>query len=99
MPMDEKPIDELNSLIKKAAEMLKSFGATDVYLFGSLAKGTFRKDSDIDLAVSGIPPEKFFEAMGRAEDVLKREIDLIDLDEKNQFVEFLKSHGELKLVS
>lgn len=90
--------NELNRQIKKAAEMLKSFGATDVYLFGSLAKGNFREDSDIDLAVSGIPPEKFFEAMGRAEDVLNREIDLIDLDESNPFVEFLKSHGELRHV-
>ena len=97
--MNDEICTELNGLIKKAAEALKSFGATDVYLFGSLAKGTFRPDSDIDLAVSGIPPEKFFEAMGRAEDVLKREIDLIDLDEKNPFVEFLKSHGELQLVS
>jgi uncharacterized protein len=97
--MDDKISVELNLLIKKAAETLKSFGATDVYLFGSLTKGTFGKGSDIDLAVSGIPPEKFFEAMGRAEDVLKREIDLIDLDEKNPFVDFLKSHGELQLVS
>lgn len=37
--------------------------------------------------------------MGRAEDVLKSEIDLIDLDEINPFVDFLKSHGELQLVS
>jgi predicted nucleotidyltransferase len=90
---------ELYSLIKKAAITLKSFGATDVYLFGSLAKGEYRKDSDIDLAVSGIPAEKFYEAMGRAEDVLDREIDLVDLDEKNQFVDFLKSHGELHHVT
>ena len=95
---DEKVIAELNDLIKKAADTLKSFGATDVYLFGSFAKGTYRKDSDIDIAVSGIPPEKFFEAMGRAEDVLNREIDLIDLDEQNTFVEFLKTHGELQHV-
>jgi predicted nucleotidyltransferase len=97
--MNDEILTELNGLIKRAAETLKSFGATDVYLFGSLAKGTFRSNSDIDLAVSGIPPEKFFEAMGRAEDVLKREIDLIDLDENNPFVEFLISHGELQLVS
>jgi predicted nucleotidyltransferase len=95
---DETTIDELNVLIKKAANILKTFGATDVYLFGSYPKRTYRVDSDIDLAVSGIPPEKFFEAMGRAEDILNREIDLIDLDEKNPFVEFLKSHGELQHV-
>ena len=96
---DNKISAEFEDLILKAAQTLKSFGATDVYLFGSLAKRAFRKDSDIDLAVSGIPPEYFFEAMGQAEDVLKREIDLIDLDEKNPFVDFLKSHGELLHVA
>ena len=94
-----RPNAELSALILKAAETLKTFGATDVYLFGSIAKGTFREDSDIDLAVSGIPPEKFFEAMGQAEDILNREIDLVDLDEKNPFVEFLKSHGELRKIA
>jgi uncharacterized protein len=93
--IDEKTTNEITALIQKASNVLKTFGATDVFLFGSFAKKTFRKDSDIDLAVSGIPTEKFFEAMGRAEDILQREIDLIDLDEKNPFVEFLKSHGEL----
>ena len=89
---------ELPDLIRKAAEALKSFGATEVYLFGSTARGTATDSSDIDLAVSGIPPEKFFEAMGCAEDVLDREIDLIDLDEANPFVDFLKTNGELRHV-
>jgi predicted nucleotidyltransferase len=97
--MDETTKIELNDLLIQAANTLRTFGATEVYVFGSFANGTFREDSDIDLAVSGIPPEKFFEAMGRAEDVLNREIDLIDLDEKNPFVEFLKSHGELRNVA
>jgi predicted nucleotidyltransferase len=96
---ERQVLTELNDLLTKAADTLKSFGATDVYLFGSLSKGTFRDDSDIDLAVSGIPPDKFFEAMGRAEDVLNREIDLIDLDENTPFIRFLKSHGELRHVA
>jgi predicted nucleotidyltransferase len=73
---DGNNITELDGLIKQAAATLKTFGATDVFVFGSFAKNNFRDDSDIDLAVSGIPPEKFYEAMGRAEDILNREIDL-----------------------
>lgn len=91
--------DELEILIQKAAEVLKSFGATDVYLFGSVAKGTNKEHSDIDLAVSGLPPRVFFKAMGTALNVMKREFDLIDLDEKTPFVDYLKSHGELQRVS
>jgi len=89
---------EINALIRKAAEVLKSFGATDVYLFGSVAKGTNNKGSDIDLAVSGIPPEKFFEAMGDTFGAIRREIDIVDLDEKTPFIDYLRSHGELQRV-
>jgi uncharacterized protein len=39
------------------------FHATQIILFGSLAKGTFRQGSDIDLAVAGIPPENYFSAL------------------------------------
>jgi Nucleotidyltransferase domain. len=35
-----------------------------VFLFGSIAKGTDTRYSDIDLAVTGIAPEKFYMAMG-----------------------------------
>jgi predicted nucleotidyltransferase len=62
--------DDLSALIHKAAEALKSFGATDVYLFGSMAKGVDTEHSDIDLAVSGLPPKVFFKAMGRAINIL-----------------------------
>jgi predicted nucleotidyltransferase len=90
---------ELGVLIDKAAEVLKTFGATEVYLFGSVGKGTDTEHSDLDLAVSGIPPKVFFKAMGSTLNVLKREFDLVDLDEKTPFVEYLKSHGELKRVA
>jgi predicted nucleotidyltransferase len=90
---------DLELLIRKAAGVLKSFGATEVYLFGSLAKDAAREDSDIDLAVSGLPPEFFFKAMGSTLNAIKREFDLVDLDEKSEFVEYLKGHGELKRVA
>lgn len=90
--------EEMNTLIHKAAEILKSFGATEVYLFGSVAKGTDNQYSDIDLAVTGIPPEKFFEAMGDTFGAIKKEIDIVDLDENTPFIKYLKTHGELQRV-
>ncbi len=90
---------ELDTLIHKAADVLKTFGATDVYLFGSVAKGTNNEHSDIDLAVSGIPPKDFFKAMGTTMNAIKKEFDLVDLDESNDFVEYLKSHGKLHRVA
>jgi predicted nucleotidyltransferase len=90
--------DQMRELIKKAAEALKEAGAREVYLFGSAATGTMRDDSDIDMAVSGLPPEDFFKAMGEAHSILGRQLDLIDLDEKSLFTEFLKRKGKLHLV-
>jgi len=90
--------DEMKELIRRAARALKEAGAREVYLFGSAARGHIHEDSDIDLAVSGLPPEKFFQAMGRAEDILQRPLDLVDLDEVNPFTRYLKEEEELQRV-
>ena len=90
--------DEIKGLIKKAAEVLREAGAREVYLFGSAATGMMREESDIDMAVSGLPPQDFFKAMGEAHSILGRQLDLIDLDENNLFTEYLKKKGKLHLV-
>jgi len=90
--------DELKELIRKAAIALKEAGAREVYLFGSAATGIMREESDIDMAVSGLPPEVFFKAMGRAGDILQRSLDLVDLDEDNPFTRYLKEEKELQRV-
>ena len=85
--------------IRAVADCLKQSGAREVYIFGSAAGGTLREDSDVDLAVSGLAPEKFFEAMGRASDLLDRPLHLIDLDEDNLFTAYLKKKGKLCRVA
>jgi predicted nucleotidyltransferase len=89
---------DLSESIAAAAAALKAAGAREVYLFGSAATGTLRENSDIDLAVSGLPPELFFRAMGAAHDALNRPLDLIDLDQDNPFTRYLKRKGELVRV-
>jgi len=89
----------MSDLIKRAAQALKTAGAREVYLFGSAARGVLREDSDIDFAVSGLPPENFFRAMGKVGDIVQRNIDLVDLDEVNPFTRYLKEEGELHRVA
>lgn len=91
--------DELMRLIEQAAARLKGAGARDVYLFGSAAHGPMREGSDIDLAVAGLPPEKFFQAMAHVHSILGRSMDLVDLDEPNAFTRHLKEEGELVRVA
>jgi len=89
---------DLKERIGRAAAVLKAAGAKEVFVFGSAATGKLRQGSDIDLAVSGLPPERFFKAMGRAGDVLGCTLDLIDLDEECPFTRYLREEGELKRV-
>jgi predicted nucleotidyltransferase len=89
---------ELGPLIEKAAAALKAAGAREVYVFGSASKGKLHPNSDVDIAVSGLPPEVFFRAMGKASPALGRPVDLIDLDEDNPFTRYLKNKGELLRV-
>ena len=93
-----KPI-QLQQAIEEAANILKAAGAESVYLFGSIAEGTFRPDSDIDLAITGLPPAKFFQAMGQTMAVLPRSFDLVDLDVDTPFTRYLKEKGKLYRVA
>jgi predicted nucleotidyltransferase len=92
--MDIEPGDwimtkQLENEIRKAAQILKSYGATEVYLFGSRAAGKAGDDSDVDMAVRGLPDEVYFTASARAGAVLSVSMDLITLDDPTPFVEYL----------
>jgi len=90
--------DTVANSIEQLVVVLKKSGAKTVYLFGSAAKGTMRNDSDIDLAVSGLPPENFFKALSVASNLLDRPVHLIDLDEVTPFTRYLIEEGELQRV-
>ena len=65
--------------INKAVAALQVAGSTGIYLFGSLTSGTAGPDSDIDLAVSGLPASRFFEIYSQVARNLTHELDLVDL--------------------
>ena len=89
----------IKSDIETAARILREEGATEVYVFGSAAHGKMRPDSDIDFAIRGLPPERFFPAMGKVGDAISYVFDLIDLDDDNLFTRFLEEEGELVRVA
>ncbi len=90
--------DEMKGLVDKAACALKAVGAKEVYVFGSAAHGTLRENSDVDMAVSGLPPEVFFRAMAAPHDALGHPLDLVDLDDDNAFTRYLRNKGGLLRV-
>jgi predicted nucleotidyltransferase len=84
--------------INTAVNILTTKGCKEVYLFGSLVKGEFREDSDIDLAVKGLNKGSFFEVLGKLIMRLNHPVDLIDLDKDTRFVNRLKREGNLLRV-
>jgi len=90
--------EDLKRRIERAAEALRKEGAREVYVFGSAATGRLREGSDVDLAVSGLPPRRYLEALGAAIDILQRPVDLVDLDQDTPFSQHLKQEGELVRV-
>ena len=89
---------DIRRAIEAAADHLRRYGAREVYLFGSAATGTLRPDSDVDMAVEGLPPAVFFRAVGELMHILDRPVDLIDLDHDDPFTRALKSRGNLTRV-
>jgi hypothetical protein len=62
-------------------------------------RGLLWEGSDVDLAVSGLPPDRFFKAMGDSTTVLDRPLDPVDLDEDTPFTRYLRDEEELECVA
>lgn len=72
-------VPEAEEVMREVAGLCRRFSARQVYLYGSRAKGTHLKRSDIDIAVSGV---RDFAALEEAVDGLPTlyKIDLLNLD-------------------
>ena len=84
--------------IRQAVQILKAGGCTSVFLFGSLATGQSRNNSDLDLAVRGCPTGKFFNLLGQLLLQLDHPVDLVSLDSQDAFARYLEQEGELLRV-
>jgi predicted nucleotidyltransferase len=81
--------------IEIAANLLKSEGCQSVYRFGSMVTGKIHQNSDIDIGIKGLPPERFFRVYARLDNNLLNDVDLIDFDENDKFYNLLNSLGEV----
>jgi len=60
-----------------------------------LVTGTYHEDSDIDIGIRGLQPEKFLRVYSKLDDKLSNEVDLVDFDVNNKFYNLLNSLGEV----
>ena len=98
--MDPKMIDgEFLPDLQIAIEYLKSIGCSEVYVFGSVGHGDSHTQSDIDIAVRGIQPDRFFFVYGELMSRLQHGVDLVDLDLQKDFGQSLVETGQLHRVA
>jgi len=80
-----------------AARLVKQHGARRIILFGSVArKRRLRPDSDIDLAVEGMPVETFYQLVGDVYTPHGRRVDLVRLETaRDSFQKIIALEGVL----
>jgi predicted nucleotidyltransferase len=69
--------ERLLQSLQQARELLVAYGAGRVWLFGSLAAGHPRPDSDIDLAAEGIDTGVYFKALADLMGLFQAPVDLV----------------------
>ncbi len=96
-------IDSLPETFKKdiinAIEILKKYGCSEIYIFGSLVTGRYKESSDIDIAVKGLPVGLLIKAYSDLSFNLKHNIDLVNIDTKKEFAGLLSDIKELHRVA
>jgi predicted nucleotidyltransferase len=85
--------------LEKAIALLKEYGAREVYLFGSMARGDIDEHSDWDFAVRGIPAERYYTALAKLLMSMTRQVDLVDLDEANPLAYHIQAKAEFTRVA
>jgi predicted nucleotidyltransferase len=81
--------------VELGVQILKDGGVREVYVLGSVAEGRAHPESDIDFAVRGCPPDRFFKLQGRLLRELSRSADLIDLYVDPDLAEFLGRESKM----
>lgn len=64
--------------LRMAGSVLSRYGANQVILYGSMARGTYRPNSDIDICVQGLPAQNFFRALAECLMAAHRSVSVVD---------------------
>ena len=82
------------SKIQKIVDLAKTYGATRLILFGSMAK-TPLTARDIDIACDGVPGWKLYEMAARIEDELEIPLDIVALSPATRITMKIEKEGKV----
>jgi len=80
------------NLIETIKEYAQEFSVKSVWIFGSSLEDEHTA-TDIDLAVEGLAPEKFFDFYGRLFFEMPKPLDLVDLEQKTPIAALVRKKG------
>lgn len=72
--------------------LARRYGAVRVWLFGSSASGR-KPGRDLDLAVEGIAPARFFQFLGELMLSLSKPVDLVSLEKQSKLSALIRREG------
>jgi len=88
--------DDLIKDLLKVKSILIGQGARKIILYGSLARGDYKSNSDIDICVEGIPNDSYFRAIAQCLMEINRRIIVLDFDKlQGYFKERILSEGKI----
>jgi hypothetical protein len=74
--------ETIQKLKHAVPRLAKSYGIDRVVAFGSAIKpGRFHERSDVDVAVSGLANEDYFSFMSALSNAIKRDVDVVQIEE------------------
>lgn len=79
-----------DEIVSKCSHIFREYPIHYCYLFGSYAKGTATERSDVDLLISAdVSGIKFYGLAERLRETLKKNVDLINVEQLNDNLELL----------
>ena len=80
-------------LLEKGIPLFKKYNIKEVYLFGSLAVGRCEVHSDVDLFVSPLPHNNYWQFRFELEESLQLPIDLYTNDDDRKIIKKILERG------
>jgi predicted nucleotidyltransferase len=83
------------AMLERLSPVFWKYGLKRAYVFGSVLKGACRQDSDIDLYVEGLDPERFWDLWKDLENQTDEAIDLYCQRDDPLFIQKIKERGRM----
>lgn len=71
--------------LRTVSAILAQHGAQRIIVYGSLARGDYRPDSDIDLCVEGLPDHAYFRTLAACMMAIDRPVSLVELKDTHGY--------------